>query len=140
MIDAKSGPLMYKVWEGEADLNKHMNHMKAAPSQTQQEQNIVGLSEHLARLSEPVGSRPSPNAEETSKDKMDMANVAASMPLLSEEKDEFWPRRSGCKGGLSPVHATSIWDRVGGTGPGAKMPLEKLQRKEWAYISGFRGR
>eukprot|EP00061_Rhincodon_typus_P013697 g40231.t1 len=69
--------------------------MKAETSQM--ERNIPSPSEHLERLSEYMGSPSSFSVEETSQSEMDTTDVAALMPLLPEEKNEFLTRRSGHK-------------------------------------------
>eukprot|EP00061_Rhincodon_typus_P012030 g37481.t1 len=91
MVDMRSGPVIYNVGVGEAVLNKHIDHMKAATLQMGQEQSIAGPSEYPPRLSEPMGSPLLPCVKE------DTANVAASTPLLPEEEDEFQLRCSKCK-------------------------------------------
>eukprot|EP00061_Rhincodon_typus_P016989 g45479.t1 len=67
--------------------------MKAANSQTD-EQNVLGSSEKLERLREPLGSSPPSGVNETSESEMDMVDVAASMPL-PPVKDALVHKRSG---------------------------------------------
>eukprot|EP00061_Rhincodon_typus_P007387 g29038.t1 len=73
---------MYKVQVGEAILNKHEGHMKAANSQMVQEQNVPGS---WTAFLEPMGSHPPSSIEETVE------------PLPPEEEDEFLLMRSGRK-------------------------------------------
>eukprot|EP00061_Rhincodon_typus_P010771 g35311.t1 len=54
MVNARLGPVTYKVQVDEAVLNKHMDHMKAVNSQTGQEQNIPSPSEQPERVLEPM--------------------------------------------------------------------------------------
>eukprot|EP00061_Rhincodon_typus_P016911 g45374.t1 len=112
MVDGKSSPVTYKVRVGEMVPN--MDHVKAANSQTEQEQNIPGPSEHPARLSEPMCSPSPPSVKETPEDEMDMANVAASTLLPPE--DEFLSRRSRCKRHTivrySPPESEAEWEEL----------------------------
>eukprot|EP00061_Rhincodon_typus_P013154 g39349.t1 len=101
MIDVRSGPMKYNVWVGEAVLNKHVGHMKAANSQTGHEENIPGPSEHPARLLEPNCSPPSSSIKE---DKADLALT----PLPPGEEDEFHPRHSGHKRRATVWHTLPV--------------------------------
>eukprot|EP00061_Rhincodon_typus_P004847 g23564.t1 len=88
MVDARSGPMMYKVQVAEVVLNNLVDHMKAANLQMGQEQNIPNPSEHLEKLLEPVGSTLLPSTEETSESEMDAADVAA-LCLYHLKKDPW---------------------------------------------------
>eukprot|EP00061_Rhincodon_typus_P005828 g25810.t1 len=96
MVNARSAPVMYKVQVDETVLNKHMDQMKAANTQTGQEQNIPSPSEQTERLSESMGSPPSSSIKETLESKMGTSCVAASVPLAPDEEDEFFLRYSVC--------------------------------------------
>eukprot|EP00061_Rhincodon_typus_P006415 g27036.t1 len=97
MVDTRSGAVTYKVWVCVTVLNKYMGHMKAANSQTVQEQNEPGSSTAFLIAPELMGSPCPSSFEETSESEVDTADVATSMPLLPEEENEFLPRCSGHK-------------------------------------------
>eukprot|EP00061_Rhincodon_typus_P016397 g44593.t1 len=111
MDDAWSSPMTYKVQVGEAVLNKHVDHMKASTSQMGQEQNIPGPSEHLARLSEPMGCSSSPSINKTSEDKMNTADVAALMqlPPVEDFRLDALDARGGLRSGTCCQYHRRSW-------------------------------
>eukprot|EP00061_Rhincodon_typus_P008310 g30817.t1 len=75
-------------------LNKYVDHMKAANSQTVQEQNTPGSSTAFPTVLEPMGLSSSLCIEGISESEMDTVDVAGLMSLPPEEENKFLLRLS----------------------------------------------
>eukprot|EP00061_Rhincodon_typus_P014292 g41228.t1 len=124
MVNARSGPIMYKARVSAMILKKPVSHTKAMNSQTVQDENMPDFSEQSEWLPEPS------SVDKASKPKMDMMDV--SMPLLAEEESEFLLRHSWRKRQVLNCYRLSILDaKSEEPNPVLKRPRRLTKKNYW---------